>query len=92
MGPVSSRGRAPPSYASVRSIALRVTFKSLAPSSTVTSGLAGDLLLGLLKTCHKLGLSFFAYLGPAQDLFLIERRHYQPDTAFPLQRSFCVRF
>jgi hypothetical protein len=25
--------------------------------------LARDVLLGLLKTCRKLGLSFFAYLG-----------------------------
>jgi hypothetical protein len=30
--------------------------------------------------------------GSAQDLLLIERRHYQPKTALPLQLSFCVRF
>src|SRR5687767_8575922 len=35
--PVSSRGRAPPSCPSIRSTALGVTFRSLAPSGTVTS-------------------------------------------------------
>ena len=37
--PVSSRGRAPPSRASIRSTALGVTLSILAPSATVTNGL-----------------------------------------------------
>lgn len=32
-----------------------------------------------------------ANLRSAQDLLLIERRHYQPNTAFPWKRRLCVR-